>query len=382
MQVNQVAEIVNALSEQYLGESAVTTTDLTNVVDVGRAVFDINHFDKYVNSLIDHIGKVVFVNRAYRGKTPSLVMDAWEYGAVLEKITYDEYPEAQVNDSWNLQDGQSYDPNVFYKPKVSAKFFQSKNTFDIPMSFAERQVKSAFSSASQLMAFFGMIETVIQNSMTIKMDQLSEAALNNMIALTISDNNANRAVNLLSRYNSAFSPSPSLTAAKAITDPDFLRFAAYTMKLYSERIQRMSKLFNVGGKERFTPSDRLHMVLLSEFAAGAEAYLYSNTFHDQFVHLAKAESVPYWQGSGTDYAFGSTSKIMVTPAGVPNASPVTASGILGVMFDRDAVGVANLDRRTTSNWNGRAEFYNNWYKFDAGYFNDPNENFVVFYVAD
>ena len=382
MQVNQVAEIVNALSEQYLGESAVTTTDLTNVVDVGRAVFDINHFDKYVNSLIDHIGKVVFVNRAYRGKTPSLVMDAWEYGAVLEKITYDEYPEVQVNDSWNLQDGQSYDPNVFYKPKVSAKFFQSKNTFDIPMSFAERQVKSAFSSASQLMAFFGMIETVIQNSMTIKMDQLSEAALNNMIALTISDNNANRAVNLLSRYNSAFSPSPSLTAAKAITDPDFLRFAAYTMKLYSERIQRMSKLFNVGGKERFTPSDRLHMVLLSEFAAGAEAYLYSNTFHDQFVHLAKAESVPYWQGSGTDYAFGSTSKIMVTPAGVPNASPVTASGILGVMFDRDAVGVANLDRRTTSNWNGRAEFYNNWYKFDAGYFNDPNENFVVFYVAD
>lgn len=379
MQVNQVAQIVNELSAQYLGENAVTTTDLSNVVDVGRAVFDINHFDKYVNSLIDHIGKVVFVNRAYRGKTPSLVMDAWEYGAVLEKITYDEYPEATKNDSWDLQDGQSYDPNIFYKPKVSAKFFQSKNTFDIPMSFAERQVKSAFSSASQLMSFFGMIETVIQNSMTIKMDQLTEAALNNMIALTISDANANRAVNLLSRFNTAFSQ--TLTADQAITNPDFLRFAAYTMKLYSERIQRMSKLFNVGGKERFTPSDRLHIVLLSEFAAGAEAYLYSSTFHDQFVHLAQAESVPYWQGSGTDYAFSSTSKIMVTPAGIANAQAVTASGILGVMFDRDAVGVSNLDRRTTSNWNGRAEFYNNWYKFDAGYFNDPNENFVVFYVA-
>lgn len=380
MEMNQVYEIVNSLTNQYLGDTAVVETELTNVVDIGNLVMDLNHLDHYVRDLIDHIGKVVFVNRAYRGKTPSLVMDGWEYGAVLEKITFDEYPEAQENDSWNLQDGQSYDPNIFYKPSVSAKFFQKRNTFDIPMSFAQRQIKSAFSSATQLNAFFSMIETVIQNSMTIKMDQLSEAAINNMIAVTIKDNNANRAVNLLSRYNNA--TGSSLTAAAAITDPDFLRYASYTMKLYSERIQRLSKLFNVGGKERFTSSDRLHMILLSEFAAGAEAYLYSDTFHDQFVHLAKAETVPYWQGSGTDYAFSSTSKIHIIPnTGAGTETVVEQSGILGVMFDRDAVGVANLDRRVTSNWNGRAEFYNNWYKFDAGYFNDPNENFIVFYVA-
>lgn len=380
MEMNQVFEIVNSLSQQYLGAEAVVETELTNVVDIGNSVMDLNHLDHYVRDLIDHIGKVVFVNRAYRGKTPSLVMDGWEYGAVLEKITFDEYPEAQENDSWNLQDGQSYDPNIFYKPSVSAKFFQKRNTFDIPMSFAQRQIKSAFSSATQLNAFFSMIETVIQNSMTIKMDQLSEAAINNMIAVTIKDNNANRAVNLLTRYNAA--TGRSLTAAAAITDPDFLRYASYIMKLYSERIQRLSKLFNVGGKERFTSSDRLHMILLSEFAAGAEAYLYSDTFHDQFVHLAKAETVPYWQGSGTDYAFSSTSKIHIIPnTGAGTETAVEQSGILGVMFDRDAVGVSNLDRRVTSNWNGRAEFYNNWYKFDAGYFNDPNENFIVFYVA-
>lgn len=381
MDMNQVATIVNSLSEQYMGESAVTTTDLSNVVDIGNQVFDLNSVDHYVHDLIDQIGKVIFVNRAYRGKTPSLVMDAWEYGAVLEKITYDEYPEAQENDSWKLQDGQSYDPNIFYKPSVSAKFFQKRNTFDIPMSFAQRQVKSAFQSASQLNSFFSMIENVIQNSMTIKIDQLAQSAINNMIALTAKDNNSNRAVNLLTRYNTAH-PDDTITAGEAVTHPEFLRFAAYTMKLYSERIQRMSKLFNVGTKERFTPSDRLHVILLSEFAAGAEAYLYSDTYHDQFVHLAKAETVPYWQGSGTAYDFASTSKIMVTPnTGTAVEEPITVSGILGVMFDRDAVGVANLDRRVTTNWNARAEFYNNWYKFDAGYYNDPNENFILFYVA-
>lgn len=381
MDINQVATIVNSLSQQYMGDSAVTTTDLSNVVDIGTAVFDLQSVDHYVHDLIDQIGKVIFVNRAYRGKTPSLVMDAWEYGAVLEKITYDEYPEAQENDSWKLTDGQSYDPNVFYKPSVSAKFFQKRNTFDIPMSFAQRQIKSAFQSASQLNAFFSMIENVIQNSMTIKIDQLAQAAINNMIALTIKDSNTNRAVNLLSMYNTV-NPGDTITAAQAVTHPGFIRYAAYIMKLYSERMQRMSKLFNVGSKERFTPSDRLHVILLSEFAAGAEAYLYSTTYHDQFVKLVAADTVPYWQGSGTAYDFQSTSKIVVTPnTGSVTEDPVTVNGILGVMFDRDAVGVANLDRRVTTNWNARAEFYNNWYKFDAGYYNDPNENFIVFYVA-
>ena len=378
MQVNQVAEIVNSLSEQYMGESAISTVDLSNVVDIGSAVMDLTNLDHYVRDLIDHIGKVVFVNRAYRGKTPSLVMDGWEYGAVLEKITYDEYPEAQQNDSWELQDQHSYDPNVFYKPSVSAKFFEKRNTFDIPMSFAKRQIKSAFSNGTQLNAFFSMIETVIQNSMTIKIDQLAEAAINNMIAMTVANANTNRAVNLRTMYNAAH-PNNTITAAQAVTNPDFIRYASYIMKLYSERLQRMSKLFNVGGKERFTSSDRLHVILLSEFAAAAEAYLYSNTYHDQFVHLSKAETVPYWQGSGVAYDFASTSKINVVTPGSESATEVT--GILGVMFDRDAVGVCNLDRRVTTNWNARAEFYNNWYKFDAGYFNDTNENFIVFYVA-
>ena len=380
MEMNQVYEIVNSLTDQYLGESAVVQTDLSNVVDIGSATMDLTNLDHYVHDLIDHVGRVVFVNRAYRGKTPSLVMDAWEYGAVLEKITYDSYPEAQANDSWNLQDGQSYDPNVFYKPSVTAKFYEKRNTFDIPMSFARRQVKSAFSSATQLNAFFSMIENVIQNSMTLKIDQLAESCINNMIAMTINDATGTRAINLLSLYNTKFSK--SLTAAQSITDPDFLRFAAMTMKLYSERLQRMSKLFNIGSKERFTPSDRMHVILLSEFAAGAEAYLYSDTYHDQFVHLAKAETVPYWQGSGTAYDFSSTSKIHVAiDTGAQSPTTVEQSGILGVMFDRDAAGIANLDRRVTTNWNARAEFYNNWYKFDAGYFCDTNENFLVFYVA-
>ena len=381
MEMNQVHTIANALTQQYVGSDAVLNADLSNVVDIGKAVMDLQHLDHYVASLIDQVGRFVFVNRTYVGKTPSIMMDAWEYGAVKEKITYEGLPTAEANDTWNLQNGVSYDPNIFYKPTVSAKFYSKQNTYDIPMSFAQRQVKSAFQSATQLNAFFSMIENAIQKSMTVKMDQLAEIAINNMIALTLNSANGNRAINLLAGYNTDMSPATTLTAAKAITDPGFIRYASFIMGLYAERLQRLSVLFNIGGKDRFTPPDKLHIILLSEFASAARVYLQSDVYHDAFVALPKAETVPYWQGSGTDYSFMSTSKINVKAAADTTVN-VEQTGILGVMFDRDALGVSNLERRVTTNWNARAEFFNNWYKFEAGYFNDTNENFIVFYVAD
>lgn len=389
MKVEQVYSLVNTLTQEYLGESAVVNEDLSNIVDIGSRTVSLDNLDRYVRSLIDQIGKIVFVNRPYSGATPSLYMDGWEYGAILEKVTYDELPEAEENLSWELEDGHSYDPNIFTAPKVSAKFFSKKTTFDIPMSFAERQVKTAFQNGTQLNSFFSMIETAIGNSMTVKIDSLGMSALNYMIGLTINSNAGTRAINLLTLYNSGREVSEQITAAQAIYSPEFIRFASYIIGLYAKRLGRLSKLFNDGAKERFTPMDRMRMILLAEFESAAATYLYSDTYHDNYVRLPKADTVPYWQGTGLAYDFNSTSKIDVqinvktieNEQEVTRKVTVTQTGILGVLFDHYAVGVANLDRRVTANYNGRAEFFNNWYKFDAGYFNDPNENFIVFYVA-
>lgn len=390
MKVSQIHEIVNAMSGEYLGKTDLVKEDLSNIVEFGDEIQNLNLLDNYVKSLIDHIGKVVFVDRPYQGSVPSVLMDGWEYGAIMEKIAMDEYPKAQENDTWNLQNGKSYDPNVFNQPKASAKFFNKRSTFEIPISLAEKQVKSAFSSAQQLNSFFSMINTAIETSMTIKLDSLVMATINSMSAATLHDAATKatpRAVNLLKMYNTKFTK--TLTAVQSVQDPEFLRWASFYMGIYVKRLSKLSTLFNVGGKERFTAADRLHIVLLDEFVKASEAYLQSDTYHDNFVKLPNAETVPYWQGSGTAYDFTSTSAITVKyqpaqgdAAVAPAAVEVAQGGILGVMFDRDALGVSNLDRRTTSNFNPRGEFFNNWYKFDAGYFNDLNENFVVFYVAD
>lgn len=387
MEVKQIYTLMNSVSNEVLGKTDLVKEDLTGVVDMGTEVFNQNAVDNYVKSLVNHIGKVIFVNRPYAGKVPSVLMDAWEFGSVLEKISAD-IPQATENESWKLTDGQEYKQDVFHKPVVTAKFFNSKVTFEVPVSITEKQVKESFSNAEQLNGFLSMIYSAVDKSMTIKADSLIMRTINNMVAETFkadataftngdySKGTTNRCVNLLKLYNDKFGT--KLTPQVAILNPDFIRFASYTIGMYADRLGSISTLFNIGGKARFTGSDMLHLVLLTDFAKGADTYLYSDTYHNEFVALGKHETVPCWQASGQSYSFNDVSTIEVKTA---SGTDVKVTGVIGVMFDRDALGVSNLDRRVTSNYNAKAEFFNNYFKFDAGYFNDTNENFVVFYMA-
>lgn len=378
MQVKQIYEIMNTVTNEIIGKSDLVAEDLSNIVDVGKELLDNTSVDNYVKTLVNRIGKVIFVSRPYSGNVPSVLMDSWDYGAVVEKISA-EMPEAKENASWELTDGTDYSPNVFYKPTVSTKFFNNKVTFEIDMSFTEMQVKESFSSATEVNSFLSMLYNAVEKSFTVKVDGLIMRTINNMIGETLdADKTSNvKAVNLLKLYNDKFGT--TLTAEKSITDKEFIRFASMQMALYTDRMSRLSTLFNIGGKDRFTSADMLHVVMLSDFKASANSYLQSDTFNNEFTKLPNAETVPYWQGSGTDFAFNKVSAINVKTS---SGKTVSKSGILAVMFDRDACGVSNLNKRVTTNYNPKGEFYNNFFKLDCGAFNDLNENFVVFYVED
>lgn len=375
MKVAQIYDIINSVTKETLGETAVVKEDLTNIVDVGKEIIDADSVDSYVKKLVNHIGKVIFVDRLYKGNAPSVLMDSWEFGSVTEKISTN-LPDAKESDTWKLEDGKDYSPNVFYEPKVSVKFFNKRVTFEIPLSFTELQVKQSFSNVTQLNSFLSMLYTSVENSMTVKLDDLIMRTINNMTAETVASKDAVRAVDLLAKYNAE--KGTKLTDVQALKDPEFIRYASYTISVYKDRLSKISKLFNEGKQARFTPEDKLHIVLLSDFAKASDVYLQSGTFHNEMTELPLHETVPYWQGSGTDYDFTSITKIDVKTS---TGKTVSQTGILGVMFDRDALGVSNLDRRVTTNYNAKAEFFNNFYKMDAGYYNDLNENFVVFYVG-
>lgn len=387
MEVKQIYEFVNGATQEALGETAIVNEDLSNIVDIGTAIFNANAMDKYVGALVNRIGKTIFVNRVYQGEAPSVMMDGWEYGSVLQKVSAG-LPEATENETWELQDGQSYDPHVFHAPKgVQAKFYNKYVTFEVDMSFTEEQLKCSFNSVTELNGFISMLYTNVENTMTVKIEALHKRTINNMIGETIhaeygatplNSKSTGKAINLLYLYNQTVPEAERITAAEAMTTPNFIRFAAYIIKLTYGRMKTMSTLFNVGKQPRFTPKDMAHIVLLEDFASGADVYLQSSTFHNELTALPESERVTYWQGTGTDFAFNDVSKIDIKTT---SGDTVTTTGILGVIFDRWALGVSNTSRKVTSQWTPNAEFFTNFYKYKAGFFNDLNENFVVFFVS-
>lgn len=386
MNVQQIYPLVNEATKSVLGESVILKEDLSNIVDVGEAIFNAEAVDNYVKKLVNEVGKTVFVSRKYEGSAPSVYMDSWEYGSVMLKIS-SKLPEAVENEDWSLQNGASYDPNVFIAPEVECKFFNGKVTFEIDRSILDMQVKESFTSAEQLNAFISMIFTEIENSLTIKTDALVMRTINSMTADTLkadfetgefSKGSGIKAVNLLYLYNQTVPEEEQLTPTNCITNTAFCKFASMMMGNYIDRIKVMSTLFNIGGEARFTPKDRLHCVLLADFKNACNSYLQADTFHKEYTALPEAETVPYWQGSGKDYAFTSISAINVTSG---NGNTVNTTGILGVMFDRYALGVCNLKKRVTTQYNSKGEFTNYFWKEDAHYFTDGNENYVVFFVA-
>ena len=386
MKVNQVYSILNTITKEQLGEQVIVNEDLSNVIEVGKTFENVIGFDNYVRALNDQIGKIIFVDRVYKGRVPSVFMDGWEFGSILEKVSAT-LPSAEENEEWELEDGASYDPNIFYKPSIQVSCWNNRVTFEIPVSITENQVKSSFTSPVQLNAFMSMIYTAVANALTVRYDGLISRTINNFIAETVySDYSGDaltatshvKSVNLLYLYNSTVNAGTDITADEAITNMDFLKFASYMMGNYVDRMQDISTLFNIGAKERFTPKDRLHVVLLSQFKNAANVYLQSDTFHQEFTALPESETVTFWQGSGEDYSFANNSKINVKTS---NNNTVEVPGILGIMFDTYALGVTNMNPRVTTNYNPKAEFWNEWHKYDAGYFNDQNENMVVFFMA-
>ena len=386
MEMKQIASFLTEVNKEVLGLEDPVAEDLSNVADTGTAVFNSDSVDKYVRTLVDRIGKSVFVNRTYSGRVPSIVVDGWTYGAVMAKYDCD-LPDLQENPSWALSNGTSVDPFVVTLPSINTRFFNKRVTFECDLTIVELQFRSAFNSATECASFVAMIFNAIENKMTIQMDALIMRAIANMIAETVYDDfGANaitggshvKAVNLLYLYNQ-MNPDNTITASDMCSTPEFIRFATNIITMYKDRIASYSTLFNVDGRPRFSPKDRQHLVVLSEFDAGSKAFLQSDTYHNEMVSIpAGYEVVPYWQGSGTDFGFEDTSKIYVT---TNDNHAVTVTGVLAVLFDSDAVVATNFDRRVKSMPNGKGEYVNYFYKQDAGYINSLSENFVVFFGA-
>lgn len=384
MDVKQIYTLVNSITQELIGDSGLIKEDMSNLVDVGSSVLA-NNSDNYVKALSNRVGKTIFNSDVYKPSlVPNVMRDSWEYGSILQSVNA-VIPDAASNESWDLTNNQDYSPNIFYKPSVSQKFFNKRCTFEINMSFTEKQVKESFNSQTELNSFINMLYQTVENSFAIKAESLVQRAINNAIAETVNHesgvNNSLIFVNLLDKYNAehGLSDESALTADKCLNNLDFLKYIAFQILRYRDLLKSPSKLFNTEGILRFSNAENVNTVMISEVFQRINVFLESGLFNPEKLSLTNIFTIPYWQGSGTGFAFDDISTVKVKTA---SGTDVTQSGIIGCMFDKNSIGVCNSEKRVTTNYNPRAEFYTNFYKYDCQYFNDLSQNCVVFYIAD
>ena len=376
MLITQTKEILHTIATEMLGpENTIVTENLENLQDIGNELITQANVDTYVKKLVDKIGKVVFKNRLLNSTAPSLLVDSWEYGAILQKVRMKLIP-AEENSAVKLVDGQSYDQNGFHQPTVSATFYSKEITFEVPISYTREQLNSSFNSVSELNGFYNLLETTVQNSLTVKTDALIMRTINYRIGKTYTKGLASQKINLLAGYNAA--SGKSLTTADCFQDEGFLKYAIAEIKNYQDRLKLPTSVFNDKKEEAFTPAQNQKLVLLSDFKNTVDTHLIPVVQNSENLTLS-CETVPYWQGSGKTFAFADISKIDVTLDSSTEKAQV--GGIIGILFDDEALKVGNLSQYVTTNYNAKGDFYTNYYKEQSGFFVDLAENFLIFYVA-
>ena len=397
MNVKQINTIVNSVVNQMNGTVGVTSTDLTDVVQLGTELLqpaNKSRLDNFLNTLVDRIGKTIISARSYPGVDPSIISDAFEFGAMLQKI-YVEPQEAEKSDVWGVEDGQTCDPFVIHKPTVKQWLFDGIDTWQVPITIPSEQVKSAFTSAEAMAAFIDGIFTTIENSIALHMESIANMAYANFIGEKLADglgwtggtsgspevhqaHNGGQVVKLLAEYK-AISGKTTLKAANALLSTGFLMYASQRINLTIKRFTKMSTMFNTADYQRHTPRDFVRCTVLSDFASACQFFAESSTYHNELISLPNYREVNYWQGSGTGYGYDETSLIDITTA---SGKVVKQSGIVCLLNDIEAIALTHTNRTSESIYNPRNKTTNYFNNIDIGYMNDLTENGVVFLVAD
>lgn len=383
MKINQIYTILNDINEQLWGHDALAVHDLSGLISLGTTIGNAAGYDQYLNVLVDRIGKTVIRRLDLELDFPSLYMDEFQFGAILQKITVDPV-SAQASNDWNVGSG-GFTPSLLTisKPSISVKYFSGADTASYIVTVPFDLMDSAFQSEAGVSNFFDAIISALQDSLTMSINNMSRTAVNNFIAEKIKATNG--VINLLTEYNSLFTP--TLTQAEAILSPAFLRFAAARIKQYVEYLAQPSELYNVGGKLRATKRDNMHILANSEFAINSQVYLESDTYWKEMLSLPGYTSVPYWQGNhtaGGNNDFATNSTINVIPSseeGQLSPTAVNQTGIIMVLADRQAIAVGLNKRRSATFTNPIDAYTNIKQEFTTQWINDTDESGIIFLCA-
>lgn len=377
--INQISTLLNQISNEMWGDSAITVRDLSGLISLGNDVLSSQTSkEQFTNILVDRIAMTRNRTLDYVGFAPKVVVNEIEYGSVLQKINIQPFT-ASVQNAWNIGDN-NYQTRIWNidKPTITQALFNKYDTWEVDVTIPDDLLKQSFTSFDAMDSFISSVMDMFNKSMDMQLDYMKITAIDNLIAEKI--NAGSNVINLLQLYNTNYTPSPLLTPTTALVNADFLKFATRTIKMFIKYMENPSKLYNDGDMIRATRRDNMHVLMLSDFVSAYITNLQSDTFNKELVELPYYDEVPYWQGTGTSLpTFSEVSTVNVKVSS--DGTEVDQSGIVCVLADREAVGVTVKDRFVASDRNNREKYTNYTNGATIGYFNDLSENCVVFTIA-
>ena len=366
MNTQQIYALVNAVNSQAYGASALAVVDTQGLISLGNVVLSsTQNTESFINTLVQRIGRTIISSRQYRNKLNDMVLNDFEYGAILQKIRV-HLTDAEEDPAYNLTDGGTVDPWTINKPDVEQKLFVTRTPYMFHVTIAREQLKEAFLSEGAMGGFIGAIFQQVRNSIEVSLENLGRLAIANMIAESAG---TSREIALVTMYNTA--SGQSLTAATALLDPAFLRYAVAQIQNISDYLTDMTTSYNDGTIESFTPKADQRLRVLSLFERALETVVQYSAFHDEMVSLNAYSTINFWQSEKT--------KDSINIKRASDGESTTKANIVAVLHDRDALGIYKEDVDVlTTPVNAKGLYYNTFYHQKELWFNDKSENFVFF----
>lgn len=368
MTTEQIYSLVNTVNSEAFGHSAMVVTDTSSLISLGTTVLSSStNTEAFLNTLAQRIGRTILRFRDYRNKLGDMVLNDFEYGAILQKIKV-HMPEAELDESYDLIDGNTVDHYKIAKPSVDQKLFVTRTPYQFHITIQRVHLKEAFLSPEAMGAFIGVIFGEVRNAIEISLENLGRVTL----ATAIAEYSSSREIPLVTDYNTEYNPGTPLTAAEALHNEEFLRYAIMRMMTMIDAIQDASELYNDGSMVTFTPREDVRMRVISEFQRRIESNVLYAAFNERFVDIPEGYTkLNFWQAAQTPYNVNIKR---------PSDDAATAvNNVVAILYDRDAMGIYKIDEEVaTSPVNAAGLYYNQYWHEKQLRFIDLSENGVIF----
>ena len=367
MNTNQIYTIVNSAVDQAIGDSGIVAIDTQSLVSLGNVVLDSStNTEAFLNTLAQRIGRTIYRFRDYNNKFKDMFVSDMEWGAILQKIRV-EMPVAESDEMYGLTDGVAVDHYVVAKPKAHQKLFVTRTPYQFKITIQRETLKEAFLSAEAMGSFIALVFGEVRNAIEHSLESLGRLTLSAAISEA---SQATQTIDLVTDYNA--DTGSTLTAATALYNADFLRYAIFRINNIVDMIQDMSVLYCDGILPTFTNKENMKIRVLSAFQRRLETVVEYAAFHDQFTSIdGQYSTINYWQAEQTPSSID-----ILKPS---DGTAFQESNIIAVVHDRDAFGIYQIDETVlTTPINAAGAYYNQYWHEKQGRFVDTSENLVVF----